>query len=286
MAVAIKPDPDIKHLMLKVEILAVKTNLATMLRSTRQPPAVTSISMVLAVSETPAHSLMVNKSSEISTTRFPQRFCRDFSRTKVLTQAILNNLSHMLLDHLWTTSVVLLAAMFLEVAVAATEVFKMEDSPAEVDIEEVAMPKANTQDPWMLTQAPTSRHPSARTSIVVSYFIITNHIRFLSLQRQVLLRSRWSRAQKDLPRQQHEQTPWRTEQPPIQLQLAVRSIDSPRHGWIRFKLLPSPRYCRPAQRPMSNFLRNENPKHPVTDPIWKLNRMVNTNRKRPWRFSH
>lgn len=42
---------------------------------------------------------------------------------------------------------VLLAAMFLEVAVAATEVVKMEDSPAEVDIEEVAMPKANTQDP-------------------------------------------------------------------------------------------------------------------------------------------
>lgn len=176
MAVAIKPDPDIKHLMLQVEILAVKTNLATMLRSTRQPPAVTSTSMVLAVSETPAHSLMVNKSSEISTTRFPQRFCRDFSRTKVLTQVILNNLSHMLLDHLWTTTVVLLAAMFLEVAVAATEVVKMEDSPAEVDIEEVAMAKANTQDPWMLTQAPTSRHPSARTSIVVRYFIITNHI--------------------------------------------------------------------------------------------------------------
>ena len=66
--------------------------------------------------------------------------------------------------------------MFLEVAVAATEVVKMEDSPAEVDIEEVAMAKANTQDPLMLTQAPTSRHPSARTSIVVSYFIITNII--------------------------------------------------------------------------------------------------------------
>lgn len=103
MEAAISRDLDIKYLIMPVD--NSRTNLATMLKSTRQHLAVTLISMVLAVLETPAHSLMVNRNSEVFQTRFLQRFCRDFSNKKpkevLIKVVILNNLSLiMLLDRM------------------------------------------------------------------------------------------------------------------------------------------------------------------------------------------